>query len=79
MTDEEDNHGKEDGKEEKTPEKGDDKPKYDGKDRKEFRAGNCNDCNRQFCLEYMNLPICKDKVLDEIFTTCFRRYCLLRL
>ena len=41
-------------------------------DRKEYRAGNCNDCNRQFCLDYMNLPICKGKGAEEIFTTCFR-------
>ena len=43
-------------------------------DRKEYRAGNCNDCNRQFCLEYMNLPICKGKGAEEIFTTCFRGF-----
>lgn len=43
-------------------------------DRKEYRAGNCNDCNRQFCLEYMNLPICKGKGDKEIFTTCFRTF-----
>ena len=77
MTDEEDNSDKEAGKEEKKPEKEGDKPGDDGKDRKEYRAGNCNDCNRQFCLEYMNLPICKDKMLEEIFTTCFRGYFLL--
>ncbi|KAG6995798.1 hypothetical protein G7Y79_00041g077500 [Physcia stellaris] len=47
--------------------------KGDG-DRKEYRAGNCNDCNRQFCLEYMNLPICKGKGAEEIFTTCFRTF-----
>ena len=41
---------------------------------KEYRAGNCNDCNRQFCLEYMNLPICKGKGAEEIFTTCFRGF-----
>lgn len=45
-----------------------------GGDRKEYRAGNCNDCNRQFCLEYMNLPICKGKGAEEIFTTCFRTF-----
>ena len=47
--------------------------KEDG-DRKEYRAGNCNDCNRQFCLDYMNLPICKGKGVEEIFTTCFRQF-----
>ena len=40
-------------------------------DRKEYRAGNCNDCNRQFCLDY-NLPICKGAGMDDVFTTCFR-------
>ncbi|CAF9933665.1 MAG: hypothetical protein HETSPECPRED_008734 [Heterodermia speciosa] len=64
-----------------TPTPGKDKGKDKGKensggggtqDRKEYRAGNCNDCNRQFCLDYMNLPICKGKGAEEIFTTCFR-------
>lgn len=40
-------------------------------DRKEYRAGNCNDCNRQFCLDY-NLPICKGAGMEDVFTTCFR-------
>jgi len=44
-------------------------------DRKEYRAGNCNDCNRQFCLDY-NLPICKGAGMDDVFTTCFRTSCL---
>lgn len=46
----------------------------DGKsqDRKEYRAGNCNDCNRQFCLDY-NLPICKKASIEDVFTTCFRK------
>lgn len=43
----------------------------DGRDRKEYRAGNCNDCNRQFCLDY-NLPICKGARVEDVFTTCFR-------
>lgn len=58
------------------PEKmpGGDGGKGDGKgdgDRKEYRAGNCNDCNRQFCLDY-NLPICKGAGMEDVFTTCFR-------
>lgn len=40
-------------------------------DRKQYRAGNCNDCNRQFCLGY-NLPICKGATEKDVFTTCFR-------
>lgn len=40
-------------------------------DSKEYRAGNCNDCNRQFCLDY-NLPICKGAGMEDVFTTCFR-------
>ncbi|CAF9921125.1 hypothetical protein IMSHALPRED_005089 [Imshaugia aleurites] len=44
----------------------------DNDDRKEYRAGNCNDCNRQFCLDY-NLPICKGAGMDDVFTTCFQR------
>ncbi|KAL6718564.1 hypothetical protein ACLMJK_004656 [Lecanora helva] len=43
----------------------------DGEDRKEYRAGNCNDCNRQFCLDY-NLPICRGAGVEDVFTTCFR-------
>lgn len=42
-------------------------------DRKEYRAGNCNDCNRQFCLDY-NLPICKGAGMEDVFTTCFREF-----
>lgn len=44
-----------------------------GQDRKEYRAGNCNDCNRQFCLDY-NLPICKKASMEDVFTTCFRKF-----
>ena len=40
-------------------------------DRKEYRSGNCNDCNRQFCLDY-NLPICKGAGMEDVATTCFR-------
>ena len=54
----EENAGKEGGKEEEG-------------DRKEYRAGNCNDCNRQFCLDY-NLPICRGAGMEDVFTTCFR-------
>lgn len=43
----------------------------DDHDQKEYRAGNCNDCTRQFCLDY-NLPICKKAALEDVFTTCFR-------
>ena len=60
-------------KEAQETEKPKDKGGKKAEDRKEYRAGNCNDCNRQFCLEYMNLPICKGKGAEEIFTTCFRR------
>ena len=42
-------------------------------DKKEYRAGNCNDCNRQFCLDY-NLPICKKASMEDVFTTCFRKF-----
>lgn len=38
-----------------------------------IKGGTCNDCNRQFCLDY-NLPICKDVEGEKIFTTCFRKY-----
>ena len=51
---------------------GDDKDD-DGGGRKEYRAGNCNDCNRQFCLDY-NLPICKGAGMEDVFTTCFREF-----
>lgn len=45
----------------------------EAEDRKEYRASNCNDCNRQFCLSY-NLPICKGVGMEEVFTTCFREF-----
>lgn len=51
--------------------KGKGKGKEEVDDRKEYRAGNCNDCNRQFCLDY-NLPICKGAAMEDVFTTCFR-------
>ncbi|KAA6412863.1 MAG: hypothetical protein FRX48_03856 [Lasallia pustulata] len=41
-------------------------------ERKEYRAGNCNDCNRQFCLGY-NLPICRGADVGDVFTMCFQR------
>ena len=47
-------------------------------DKKEYRAGNCNDCNRQFCLDY-NLPICKGAGMEDVFTTCFREFTCLVL
>lgn len=40
-------------------------------DRKEFRKGNCNDCNRQYCMD-AHLPICKGAKVEDVFTTCFR-------
>ncbi|KAK2770702.1 hypothetical protein FQN53_005370 [Emmonsiellopsis sp. PD_33] len=46
----------------KDPEKGD----------KKFRALNCNDCNRRFCLDY-GLPKCKGAKEEDVFTTCFQR------
>ena len=49
------------------------KEKEEDEDRKEYRAGNCNDCNRQFCLDY-NLPICKGAGMEDVFTTCFREF-----
>ncbi|KAL2047669.1 hypothetical protein N7G274_000711 [Stereocaulon virgatum] len=57
-----------------TPTPKPDKGKGNGEDgdRKEYRAGNCNDCNRQFCLDY-NLPICKGAAVEDVFTTCFQR------
>ena len=51
----------------------DGKGKVDEGDRKEYRAGNCNDCNRQFCLDY-NLPICKGAGMEDVATTCFREF-----
>ena len=59
---------------EKPTDKGKEKGEEKDGNRKEYRAGNCNDCNRQFCLDYMNLPICKGKDAGEIFTTCFRGF-----
>ena len=57
-----------------TPGNGDTGGEKDGSEegRKEYRAGNCNDCNRQFCLDY-NLPICHGAGMDDVFTTCFRK------
>lgn len=40
-------------------------------DRKEFRAGNCNDCNRQYCID-AHLPICHDAGAEDVVATCFR-------
>jgi len=34
-------------------------------------TSNCNDCNRQFCIDY-NLPICKTAKEADVVTTCFR-------
>ncbi|WEW59034.1 hypothetical protein PRK78_004502 [Emydomyces testavorans] len=43
----------------------------DDKDDKKFRAANCNDCNRKFCLDYQ-LPMCKGAKEADVVTTCFR-------
>ncbi|KAF2725069.1 hypothetical protein K431DRAFT_291246 [Polychaeton citri CBS 116435] len=32
----------------------------------------CNDCNKQFCLDY-DLSICKEAKEEDVFTTCFQR------
>ncbi|KAF2769572.1 hypothetical protein EJ03DRAFT_389217 [Teratosphaeria nubilosa] len=32
----------------------------------------CNDCNKQFCLDY-HLPMCQGAKEDDVFTTCFQR------
>ncbi|OJD27450.1 hypothetical protein ACJ73_01159 [Blastomyces percursus] len=53
---------KEDGDDNRDPEKGD----------KKYRALNCNDCNRRFCLDY-GLPKCKGAKEDDVVTSCFQR------
>jgi hypothetical protein len=45
-------------------------------DKKVGGAATCNDCNRQFCLDY-DLPICKGKDKEDIFTLCFRALAVL--
>lgn len=45
--------------------------KKGNEDRKEFRAGNCGDCNRQYCID-AHLPICKDATVGDIVAICFR-------
>ena len=45
--------------------------KKGNEDRKEFRAGNCGDCNRQYCID-AHLPICKDATVGDVVATCFR-------
>lgn len=50
---------------------GDDEGKKGNEDRKEFRAGNCGDCNRQYCID-AHLPICKDATVGDVVATCFR-------
>jgi len=45
--------------------------KHQEEDRVEFRAGNCNDCNRQYC-RHLDLPICRGAGMEDIFATCFR-------
>ena len=41
-----------------------------GEDKK--RTKTCNDCNRQFCLDY-NLPKCKALPAEDVTTACFRK------
>jgi len=41
-------------------------------DGKQYKALNCNDCNRRFCLDY-HLPMCKGAKEEDIFATCFQR------
>lgn len=43
--------------------------------KKKYRALNCNDCTRKFCLGY-DLPTCKGAKEDDVVTTCFRMSCL---
>ncbi|PGG97548.1 hypothetical protein AJ79_09163 [Helicocarpus griseus UAMH5409] len=50
----------------------DDKKKVPEKGDKKYRALNCNDCNRRFCLDY-GLPKCKGAKEEDVFTTCFQR------
>lgn len=50
---------------------GGDEGKKGNEDRKEFRAGNCGDCNRQYCID-AHLPICKDVTVGDVVATCFR-------
>ncbi|PGH31349.1 hypothetical protein GX50_05888 [[Emmonsia] crescens] len=51
---------------------GDDNKKDPEKGDKKYRALNCNDCNRRFCLDY-GLPKCKGAKEEDVFTTCFQR------
>lgn len=57
---------------EPTPSKEKQDSKKQGEDRVEFRAGNCNDCNRQYC-KHLDLPICRGAGMEDIFATCFRK------
>ncbi|KAK4553630.1 hypothetical protein LTR86_009426 [Recurvomyces mirabilis] len=41
-------------------------------ERAALRGRTCNDCNKQFCLEY-HLPICQGATEEDVFTTCFQR------
>ncbi|KAF8250920.1 hypothetical protein K440DRAFT_526835, partial [Wilcoxina mikolae CBS 423.85] len=36
------------------------------------QTNTCQDCNRQFCLDY-HLPICKTSKEADVVTTCFQR------
>ena len=43
-----------------------------GPDRDALKGRSCNDCNKQFCLDY-HLPICQGAKEEDVFTTCFQR------
>ena len=53
----------------------DDEELEEGSDEKKkpYRGGNCNDCSKQFCLDY-NLPICRGATEEDVMTTCFREW-----
>lgn len=36
-------------------------------------SSSCAQCNRAFCLQKMNLPICKDAEEKDVITSCFQR------
>ncbi|KAK5128339.1 hypothetical protein LTR85_003007 [Meristemomyces frigidus] len=44
----------------------------DASDRAALKGRSCNDCNKQFCLDY-HLPICQGAKEEDVFTTCFQR------
>ncbi|KAK4187416.1 hypothetical protein QBC35DRAFT_498747 [Podospora australis] len=40
---------------------------------KRAASSSCAQCNRAFCLQKMNLPICKDAEEKDVITSCFQR------